>query len=90
MVNLEDEETTDEQRKIILELGNSTTKIVRVFSTDPEMYKKLEGWKVPSGEFAQFQETVGNLQQLMDFKLFTPKEEVDQIKKSLKILQTKV
>ena len=38
MIPLDDEETTEEQRKTILDLQVTTAKIVRIFSTDPEMF----------------------------------------------------
>ena len=90
IVALDDEETTEEQRKTILDLHTSTSKIVRVFSTDQQMFQKLQSWKVNSGEFAAFMETIKSLNQLMDFKLYTPKEEVDQIKKNQKLLEDRV
>lgn len=59
MVQLDDEETTEEQRKTILDLQVTTSKIVRVFSTDAEMYQKLMSYKVNSSEFSAFMDTVG-------------------------------
>lgn len=91
IIPLDDEDTTEEQRKTILELQVTTAKIVRIFtSDDQEMYQKLMSWKVSSSEFTSFMETIKNLNNLMEFKLFTPKEEVDQIKKNQRILDEKV
>lgn len=90
IIPLDDEETTEEQRKTILDLHVTTSKIVRIFSTDEEMYQKLQSWKVSSGEFGAFMETIKSLNQLMDVKLFTPKEEVDQIKRNQKLLEDRV
>ena len=90
MIPLDDEDTTEEQRKTILDLQVTTSKIVRIFSTDAEMYQKLQSYKVNSNEFTAFMETIGKLNELMEFKLYTPKEEVDTIRKNQKILQDKV
>jgi hypothetical protein len=90
IIPLDDEDTTEEQRKIILDLQTTTTKILRIFSTDSEMYQKLNMWKQPSNEFSAYMETVGKLENLMEYKLYTPKEEVDAIKKNQKILEDKV
>ena len=38
IIPLDDEDTTEEQRKTILDLQVTTAKIVRIFSTDQEMY----------------------------------------------------
>jgi hypothetical protein len=54
------------------------------------MYQKLNVWKVNSSEFSAYMETIGKLEKLMEFKLYTPKEEVDAIKKNQKILEDKV
>jgi len=35
-------------------------------------------------------DTVGKLNELMEFKLYTPKEEVDTIRKNQKVLEDKV
>ena len=90
MIPLDDEDTTEEQRKTILDLQVTTSKIVRIFSTDAEMYQKLQSYKVNSTEFTAFMDTIGKLNELMEFKLYTPKEEVDTIRKNQKILQDKV
>lgn len=65
LVPLDDEDTTEEQRKIILDTGLTTQKMLRIFSTSPEMYQKLNAWKVNSGEFAAYMETIGKLDELM-------------------------
>lgn len=90
LVQLDDEDTTEEQRKIIVDTGVTTQKLLRIFSTDPEMYQKLNAWKVPSGEFTSYMETIGSLNELMNYKLFTPKEEVDAIRKNERVLDEKV
>lgn len=82
MVALDDEETTEEQRKTILDLQMTTSKILRVFTTDQEMFKRLQAYKVNSSEFSAFMDTIGQLEELMEYKLFTPKDEVDAIRKN--------
>lgn len=90
MIQLDDEDTTEEQRKTILDLQVTTGKIVRIFMTDKEMEQKLQSYRVNSNEFTQYMETVGKLDQLMHFKLCTPKEDVDNIRRNQKILEDKV
>lgn len=90
MLKIDDEDTTEEQRNTIIEVQKTTAKILRIFMTDDEMFKKLEAWKVNSAEMTAYTETIGKLEQLMKYKLCTPKEEVDLIKKNQKILQDKV
>lgn len=46
------------------------------------MFKKLQAFKVNSSDFAAYMETMGKLDQLMKFKLFTTKDEVDTVKKN--------
>ena len=90
MIALDDEETTDEQRKTILDLQITTQKIVRIFTSDHEMFLKLQSYKVNSPDFSAFMETVGKLNELMEFKLYTPKEEVDAIRKNQRVLEDRV
>lgn len=81
MVPLDGENITEEQRKIILDLQVTTQKLVRKFSTDQEMLKKLQLYRQNSSDFAAYMETMGKLDELMAYKLQTSKDEVDTIRK---------
>ena len=54
------------------------------------MFLKLQSYKVNSSEFSAFMDTIDQLKKLMEYKLYTPKDEVDTIRRNQKVLQDKV
>ena len=54
------------------------------------MFKKLQAYRVNSNDFAAYMETMGKLDELMKFKLYTTKDEVDSVKKNQRILEERV
>jgi hypothetical protein len=78
MKPIDDEGTTEEERKIALDVKANIKVLVRHFSEKQNQLKlKVAPYNVASSEFTVFYQTFEDLKKLYNVKLTTPKEEMN-------------
>ena len=88
MIELDSEFANDEHRAVAAALRKSTSQLVRYFYKNKEAFLKLQQHSDNrSPEYAGFIDFTGQIQDLYQKLLTTPKEEQDSMTKQIQILQ---
>ena len=87
-IPLHDENIQEEQRQCLLDIRETTKKLIRAF-TPKEAQLKIAQYAQKSPDMTQFVESFANLKNLYTYKLNTPLEDVNSIRDNLKVLKEK-
>ena len=88
MTPITDENITEEQRQCMVDVRDTTSKLIRAFS-NRENQLKIKAYEQKSVDFNGYIESFAQLQKLYTYKLNTPLEDVNSIKDNLKLLKEK-